>query len=367
MKRLVYINPGSFFDTDVTVLHHLSKVYDVIWYPIIQTRQDSTISEETLLEYAKSNGIDCHLTKVDYRLRDIRNLFLYCRIIIEARNANADILFTCYKQIYLLVAMKLFFPISKIVYGFHDVLPHTGARTKIVLRMVEMATSWFSNFVTFSKGQQNVLKDTYGKKSFLLGMSSKYLGSSRLEVPPIDNGIKLLFFGSIIKYKGVDLLIRALEELYVEGVRNITVTIAGKGEGWGACEAYIKNKDLFRTDIRFIDNNEIPDLVCSHHFLVQPYRDVTNSGPLMIAIAYGLPVVAPNIGCFAELLNEESAVLYEQGFLKDGLKKISAMTQEEYDAMRSGMTKLKEEYSEETIAKKYIDCFGNIITANGKR
>lgn len=363
-KVIVYINPGSFFDTDITVLHHLSKIYRVIWFPIVQTQQDSKISEKELLEYAHINDIDCHLTVVDYRLRDMRNLFLYCRIVNEAKKANADIIFTCYKQIYLLLALKILFPNRKIVYGFHDVRPHTGARTRLVLAMVKMATKWFRNFVTFSKGQQQILKDDYHKDSFLIGMSSKYLGESNLMVPPIDKKVKLLFFGSIIKYKGVDLLIKAMEDLYDEGIRNMSVTIAGKGEAWEECRSLITHNELFETNIKFIDNCKIPDLVCYHHFLVQPYRDVTNSGPLMIAFAYGLPVVAPNIGCFGELLDKNSAVLYEQGHLKDALKNISTMTTDIYQLLCKGMTKLKKTYSEESIAKKYIKCFESIIEGN---
>lgn len=363
-KTIVYINPGSFFDTDITVLHHLSKVYRVIWYPIVQTQQDSKISNQELLEYARKYGIEFRLTIVDYRLRDIKNYFLYRRIINEAKQENADLIFTCYKQVYLLVALRMLFPTEKIVYGFHDVKPHTGARTRLVLFMVKMATKWFYNFVTFSKGQQQILKDEYHRDSYLLGMSSKYIGKSLKTIPRIEEGIRLLFFGSIIKYKGVDLLIQAIEDLYSEGVRNMTVTIAGKGAAWQECKELIKHSELFDTKIKFVDNNEIPDLVCSHHFLVQPYRDVTNSGPLMIALAYGQPVIAPKIGCFEELLDENSAILYNQGHLKDTLRDISAISLDTYQSLCQGMIKLKEAYSEETVAKNYMKCFDNIIAKN---
>ena len=33
-KKLIFVNPLCYYDTDKTVLRYLSKEYDVTWYPI---------------------------------------------------------------------------------------------------------------------------------------------------------------------------------------------------------------------------------------------------------------------------------------------------------------------------------------------
>ena len=164
----------------------------------------------------------------------------------------------------------------------------------------------------------------------------------------------------INKYKGLDLLISALEQLKSEGICNISLTIAGKGIFWSTCEQLIKTPEMYNLQIRFIDNEEIPDLMSSHHFLVLPYRDATQSGPLATAVAYELPVIAPNFGCFKETYSNKSALLYEQGHIKEALTEVSNMTGDKYEDMRNACKMLKDAYSEEEIAKNYIKCFNGI-------
>jgi glycosyltransferase involved in cell wall biosynthesis len=52
----------------------------------------------------------------------------------------------------------------------------------------------------------------------------------------------------------------------------------------------------------FVSDGEMADLFDSADMLVFPYRGIDTSGVLMAAIARGIPVIASNIGCFAEML-----------------------------------------------------------------
>lgn len=51
-------------------------------------------------------------------------------------------------------------------------------------------------------------------------------------------------------------------------------------------------------------NNKIADLFCQSHFLILPYKDVTQSGPLMIAFNYGVPAIASNLPGFVENIKD---------------------------------------------------------------
>ena len=216
----------------------------------------------------------------------------------------------------------------------------------------------------YSKSQLELLKTMTKGKCHFVGMSTKDFGKSKKQCSSITEGVKILFFGGISKYKGVDLLIEKVEELYNEGVNNLSISICGKGDDyWNECEKLIKTRSIFNLDIRLIPNELVADLMSSHHFLILPYRDVTNSGPMMIALNYSLPIIAPKIGCFVDVLNEDSAILYEQGMLKQTLLKVCNMTQIEYDVMKENTAQCSMRFSEENIAKKYIDCFDKIITS----
>ena len=191
----------------------------------------------------------------------------------------------------------------------------------------------------------------------MVGMSFKSFGESDKTPEPIIEGVKLLFFGSIILYKGLDLLILALEELKATGVNNISLTIAGKGAFWEDCKPLIKTPEMFNLQVRFIENEEIPDLMSTHHFLVLPYRDVTQSGPLVAALGYGLPVIAPKMGSFMDVFNDETAILYPEGGLKDALTKVSQMDTYHYELLKEAVAGMRENYTEERIAQNYIKAF----------
>jgi glycosyltransferase involved in cell wall biosynthesis len=44
---------------------------------------------------------------------------------------------------------------------------------------------------------------------------------------------------------------------------------------------------------------------------VLPYRQVTTSGAAILALSFGVPVVAPRMGCFVDLIGEDRGVLFD--------------------------------------------------------
>jgi len=194
-----------------------------------------------------------------------------------------------------------------------------------------------------------------------VGMSVKSCGSSEKHPSHIAEGVKLLFFGRIEYYKGLDLIIAAIERLYEKGISNIQLSVYGKGPFWNSCESLVKTKNLYNLNIRFVNTSEIPDLFSTHHFLVLPYRDATQSGPLMIAANYGMPIFAARLEGFLQIYPETCGNYYEVRELDDALLKLSKMTDQEYDNLRKNVVKLSELYSPSAIAQNYIQFFENII------
>lgn len=58
-KKLIFVNPLCYYDTDKTVLRYLSKEYDVTWYPITHRTSVENYSVAELLEYAQMYNIEC--------------------------------------------------------------------------------------------------------------------------------------------------------------------------------------------------------------------------------------------------------------------------------------------------------------------
>lgn len=366
---LVYYSEDCHADNDTTVLKYIAKEYRVVCFYLYESLQAKTMryNPKEMQTYADQYGITLEIVDPKMRRRNPKNIRFYKNLAKRINSYYPDIVYACEMFPFWMLTYR-YIKCKNKVYGIHDVLPHyekaNFIKRWILKKKEQYIKQKFDHIVTFSKNQQALLKGHFGKDSDMVGMSYKYFGDSKLTPSPFENGVKILFFGIISHYKGLDLLIQAMEELKSEGVTNLHLTIAGRGEAWADCQPLIKSPELYNLQVRFIENAEIPDLMGSHHFIVLPYRSATQSGPLVAALGYGVPVVAPSFGCFTDTVNNDTAILYEQGNLKDALRRVSQMTNVEYLKMKDAMAVLREQYSEESIAANYIKTFKKVLDAN---
>ncbi|MGW4402986.1 glycosyltransferase family 4 protein [Nonomuraea sp. NPDC004702] len=108
---------------------------------------------------------------------------------------------------------------------------------------------------------------------------------------------RLLFFGMVRPYKGLDLLLRALPE-------GISLTVAG--EFWGGLDetkALIDELGLAdRVELRpgYVPAADVPKLFAAADALVLPYRSATASQNVWLGHEHGVPVIATRVGALAD-------------------------------------------------------------------
>jgi glycosyltransferase involved in cell wall biosynthesis len=102
-----------------------------------------------------------------------------------------------------------------------------------------------------------------------------------------------LFIGRIKKYKGLNTLIKAWEEL---DQSQIKLLIAGEGR---IPKKAKKQKNILTVN-KWLNNNEIHQLVANASFLVLPYIEASQSGILKIAAAYNVPCLVTPVGALPD-------------------------------------------------------------------
>jgi len=145
--------------------------------------------------------------------------------------------------------------------------------------------------------------------------------SARFELGLWPDELVFLAFGAIRPYKGVDSLLAAWRAAAAPSPAPRRLVVAGAvTPGPGADELLL---DLAVTpDVaafpRRIEDSLVGDFHRAADVAVLTRTQALNSGVLLLALTFGLPVIAPRFAAAVELLDERVALLYEPGD-QDGL------------------------------------------------
>ncbi len=124
----------------------------------------------------------------------------------------------------------------------------------------------------------------------------------------------ILFFGQIKKVKGIDILIKALPQV-INKHKDVVCVIAGKvwKDDFAQYDTLIDKLGLGEyviKHIRYIEDDEIKYFFNAADFVAMPYREIYQSGVVLLSYAYRKPVVATTEGEFVNVVkNNETGIL----------------------------------------------------------
>lgn len=116
---------------------------------------------------------------------------------------------------------------------------------------------------------------------------------------------RLLFFGAIRPYKGLDILLDAM------ALVEEPVTLTVFGDFWQKSGNYRKQADSLglgaRVDFKegYVKSRDFSKVFSSGDVLVMPYRSGTSSIVPALAMDYGIPVIATDVGSIAQLIEHD--------------------------------------------------------------
>jgi glycosyltransferase involved in cell wall biosynthesis len=130
----------------------------------------------------------------------------------------------------------------------------------------------------------------------------------------------ILFFGFIRKYKGLDILLQAMSILKKQGTSsrdsragNIKLLIAGEFyEDRKLYDEIIAKNDLssqLLLHTNFIADSDVKYYLSAADFVVQPYRNATQSGVTPLAYHFEKPMLVTNVGGLPSLVPDGKAGL----------------------------------------------------------
>lgn len=210
---------------------------------------------------------------------------------------------------------------SKIICIADNIIPHekrpgdkpfTQYFIKACDGFITMSQKVFDDLRKFDKTKPaalvpHPLYDNFGKAI------PKEAARAKLNIP--DDDKIALFFGFIRKYKGLDLLLKAMP-LLKKGLPDMKLLIAGefyedeKGYLDLIDELGIQNEVILHT--QFIKDADVKHYLCAADVVVQPYKNATQSGVTPLAYHFEKPMVVTNVGGLPDMVPHEKAGIVTQ-------------------------------------------------------
>lgn len=181
----------------------------------------------------------------------------------------------------------------------------------------------------------------------------------KLEIP--KDKIVFLFYGYIKPYKGLDLLIAAMERLKSLSDKFVLI-VAGEGN-----DPHLEKTNQMRNCIvinRFLSNNELMKLNRIASVVLMPYHSASQTGIAPTCFMFGNPIIATNVGALSEVIeNGGNGILVEPEDVEAYANAMKQMVENPHliKKLSNGASKFGDgdKYDWKVIAKKTIEFYYN--------
>jgi beta-1,4-mannosyltransferase len=219
----------------------------------------------------------------------------------------------------------------RLVWTVHNLRPHEPVQPRLESWLGLLVSRLSHGLVAHSAYARARIQEQWGRRLTVAVIPhANYIGlfpparvsraqcRRRLDIP--DDAYVFLAFGQVRGYKRLTELLAAFRALERDDVR---LLIAGKpvpAEEGARLSAAAGGDPRVLLDLREVPDEEVAGLHACADAAVLAYRDVFSSGALLLALSFGLPVVAPDVGTAAELVGTAAGELFAPGGLTAALE-----------------------------------------------
>jgi glycosyltransferase involved in cell wall biosynthesis len=366
-RRIAWVTSDNFVDCDFNpgILSEILKDFDILWVILLPVK-DARFEPGYFDKLKTLDGLTIEFLTSKVRKRDPRRLQYYYSLYRKIKRFKPDVTYIN------IVADPYFIPVSRLLNKNKTIMCAHDGEIKVNFHFIALIKAAFNlthrhfrNTCMFSPSQAEIFQRNFPHaKIFITRMALKDFGASN--VSRSSSPITFLSFGTINVAKAIELLIQAACNIYDKGYRGFNVSINGWCAHWDFYDSFIRYPEIFKHDVRIIDNDEIPDLFSAAHYFVQPYRQMSQSGAIKVAFNYNLPVIASDLQGFRDdIVVGTNGYLFKSEDIQDlEQRMIEALERNESDynkLLESMKTYTSQNYSPVNIAREYIKMFNEVI------
>ncbi|MGE5531472.1 MAG: glycosyltransferase family 4 protein [Bacteroidota bacterium] len=193
---------------------------------------------------------------------------------------------------------------QRLAVTLHDPRPHRGERSpRKLLANWTLRRNAREIFVFGDLLKQHLIEQGVPPQKVTVVPHGTF-GSFTITDTPPDEQPTALFFGRILPYKGLDVLLRAAP-LIRQRIPDLRLLIAGEGDVSPYADLLAAEQATGQMQLinRFVSDAEMAQLLARSSVVVLPYLEATQSGVVPLAYGARRPVVATAVGAIPEIIN----------------------------------------------------------------
>ena len=327
MRKCIYITDDGWWDTDITILPQIVNDYEVT-VVVAENINQLKYDEKNISGVQDIIRFETKYSNRNFR-KIVKSISFFSRIYRKyIKSKKTPLIFFIKENNIAFLLLSLFLlPKQHTIIGIHDFLIHKGKYSAFYDFIFKLLYKRFEKFLFFSENQYRSFNKGYPtKRGFYINMPLKSFGAITKTTHKVGCR-KFLFFGF----------------------------------EWEKYEKIIGQMDNLQCNIHFLKNDEIILYFQEADYLVLPYDESTQSGPLLIAYNYNIPVIASDIELFKTMVcDKQNGFLFEKGNLSSLIKILddaNNLPESQYQLLVKNMSKRKEQYQSTTNFKLALDTF----------
>jgi glycosyltransferase involved in cell wall biosynthesis len=254
--------------------------------------------------------IKTYKTKLQFVIRTM-NVFRFIGLAHLIKKMNVDYIYMPWISRWSSV-LCFFIRNTNIITTIHDVDTHKGEGDIITDRLKTFNIKKSNKVIVLTQGFIPDVMNKYGfaKKDICWIPHANYnyfIFSKQGQCKTIYN--KILFFGRIYEYKGIVVLLKAMQ-IIVKINSDIILRIAGNGKLSDREKELITELDQ-RIELinRTIPDDEVQNIFETTDFTILPYIEASQSGVILVSYGFKKPVIATSVGGLPEQILPSTGIL----------------------------------------------------------
>lgn len=211
---------------------------------------------------------------------------------------------------YILACFKIVSPKTALFLTVHNIYPHDiGAkRKKSYTERFKKIDSYIDGYMVHLNSSRKELSTAFNIDERKIHIA--YHGIYKAEGYEIDaksanksENFSIIMYGIQKRYKGADILVDAIQLLPEKYQKRISALIMGRTDPGLYLEYYEKaNKLNIKWVNRYVTDIELYSGISNADLIILPYRSISQSGVLLLALSYHKPILTSDLPSFRETL-----------------------------------------------------------------